>query len=93
MLFCIHALDKPGSQDLRLATRQAHLDYAHGGAVKLGGPLLDEAGEMVGSLIVIEAADLAAAKAWSADDPYTKAGLFAEVQIRPWRWVVGNPDA
>jgi uncharacterized protein len=40
---------------------------------------------MAGSLIIIEAEDLDAAKAWHAKDPYLKAGLFAHSDVRPWK--------
>jgi uncharacterized protein YciI len=46
---------------------------------------------MVGSLIIIDAADTAAAKAFSVQDPYAQAGLFARVDVRPWRWLIGAP--
>lgn len=86
MLFVITAIDKENSQALRQATRAAHFDYARAtGVVKLGGPFLDDKGDMIGSLIVIEAADLAAARAWQAADPYAKASLFAHAEVRPWK--------
>ncbi len=86
MLFVLAAIDKPNSHALRMATRQAHFEYARAtGAVKLGGPFLDAKGEMTGSLIIFEAPDLDAAMAWHANDPYAKAGLFAQSEIRPWK--------
>jgi uncharacterized protein YciI len=44
---------------------------------------------MAGSLVILDVADRAAAEAWAAGDPYAKAGLFAQVAIRPWNRVVG----
>jgi len=86
MLFAVVAVDQPGSLELRMATRKTHFDYANAtGAVRLGGPFLNEKGEMAGSLIIIEAKDLDAAKSWVANDPYTKAGLFQQSEIRPWK--------
>jgi hypothetical protein len=86
MLFVVIALDKKDGLALRMATRKAHFEWAEGTAkVKIGGPFLNEKGEMVGSLIIFEAADLAAAKAWHAEDPYVKAGLFASSEVRPWK--------
>ncbi len=86
MLFVIVALDKPNALSLRTATRQAHFDYVSGsGVLKLGGPFLDAKGEMIGSLLIVEAADLDAARRWHAGDPYAKAGLFASSDIRPWK--------
>jgi uncharacterized protein YciI len=91
-LFVLHCVDKPNSLDLRMATRQAHLAYAggFGGQMKLGGPLLDANGDMAGSLIVMEAADLDEAEAFSADDPYTKAGLWERVDIKSFRATIGS---
>jgi uncharacterized protein YciI len=45
---------------------------------------------MIGSLIIIEVADLAAARAWSANDPYVLNGVFQSVDIRPVRVTVGG---
>jgi uncharacterized protein YciI len=91
-LYTLTCLDKPGSLDLRTATRQAHLDFVGklGGAVKLGGPFLDEAGGMVGSLLIVEADDMAGAEAIAAADPYGQAGLFDSVTIRPFRVTIGT---
>ena len=88
-LFVISCIDKPGSLALRMATRQSHLAYAKvvrgNVTVKLGGPYLDDQGNMAGSLIIVEAPDLAAARAFSVNDPYVRAGLFQTVDIRPFR--------
>ena len=46
---------------------------------------------MNGSLVVIEAASLEAAREIAAGDPFAKAGLFASVEIRPWLWTLNNP--
>ena len=86
MLFVLIAIDKPNSLALRMATREAHFVYARENAVvRLGGPFLDEKGDMAGSLIIFEANDLAAARNWAANDPYAKAGLFSHSEIRPWK--------
>ena len=47
---------------------------------------------MNGSLIVIEATSLAAARMVAAGDPFAKAGLFAKVEIRPWLWTMNSPE-
>ena len=38
-----------------------------------------------GSLIVAEFDDLEAARAWAQADPYMAAGVYREVQVRPFR--------
>lgn len=96
MLYAIHSIDKPGAAAVRQDNRPSHLAYlkANAARVRLAGPYLSEDGQaMTGSLIVLEAADLAAARAFAAADPYAKAGLFASVEVRPWRWLIGAPGA
>ena len=89
ILFC---LDKPDALSVRMGAREAHLAWARERLheIKLGGPFLDANGEMAGSLIIVDVADLAAAKAWNAADPYTQAGLWASVDIRPFRVTLGG---
>jgi uncharacterized protein YciI len=91
-LFVLTCIDKPGALDVRLDARKAHLDWLAGlpGVMKLGGPFLSEDGAMAGSLMIIEAEDLAAAKAFNAVDPYTQAGLWQSVDIRPFRVTIGE---
>ena len=93
MLFVIICTDKPNSLDLRMATRPAHLAYLEKVAVKGAGPFIDDAGNPNGSLVISEAKDFADAKAIAAADPYAQAGLFASVDIRPWKWLIKNPEA
>jgi uncharacterized protein YciI len=90
MRVMLMAKDKEGALDVRKANREAHLAYLkETGVVEQGGPLLDEAGEWAGSLLILDVEDLAAAKAWAENDPYAKAGLFAEVHISAWNRVLG----
>lgn len=95
MLFALICTDKPGSLDLRLSVRPDHLKYLEslGVALKAAGPFTNDDGQPTGSLVIIEAADRAAAKSMADSDPYAKAGLFAAVEIRPWKWVIKNPEA
>ena len=91
-IVAIHCLDKPASLELRLANREAHLAYAGSfkAHIKLGGPLLNEAGEMAGSMLIMEFDDIAQARAFSADDPYVKAGLFQRVDITAFKPTLGG---
>jgi uncharacterized protein YciI len=89
-LFALICMDKPGHLDLRQATREAHLDYvARTGVVVQAGPFLDESGAMVGSLLILDVPDRAAAQDWATADPYARAGLFDTVAIHGWKKVVG----
>ncbi|MEO1551378.1 MAG: YciI family protein [Pseudomonadota bacterium] len=88
MSFVIYARDKAGALEVRKTNRDAHLAYVEAtGVVSIAGPLLDGDGQMAGSLLVLEVEDLAAAEAWAAEDPYAKAGLFAQVDIRGFKRV------
>jgi len=94
MLFVATCTDKPNSMDLRLSTRPAHLAYLNGlGAkIKAGGALLSsDRQSVVGSLLILEGEDEAAIANMLADDPYAQAGLFASVDVKPWRQAVGVP--
>jgi uncharacterized protein YciI len=89
MLFALTCIDKPGALQIRLDNRPAHLDFLKAsGKVVFAGPFI-EGDKPVGSLVVIEADDMAGAEGFAAADPYAVAGLFASVTIREWRKVIG----
>jgi uncharacterized protein YciI len=90
-LYVLICNDKPDSLELRLANREAHLAYARGFAdrLKVAGPLLDEAGNMAGSLLILEADSLEEARGFNLGDPYQKAGLFASVQVTAFKATIG----
>jgi uncharacterized protein YciI len=87
MLYVIDCTDKTGHLQTRLDNREAHLSYLAGFSEQLlmAGPFLSEAGDMIGSMLIMEFATLQDAESFSANDPYQLAGLFSEVAIRPWR--------
>jgi uncharacterized protein YciI len=89
MLFVLVCTDKPGSLDLRLATRPQHLAYLETYVSRLiqTGPMLDLDSRPCGSLLVIDVADRAEAEGFAEADPYNKAGLFESVVIRPYRQI------
>ena len=87
MLFVFHILDKPGTTEQRLALRPAQ--YEHLGKVEhrmvTGGPLLADDGKtMIGSLLVIDFDDRAAAQTWLNEAPFTTGGVFGEANIRAY---------
>jgi uncharacterized protein len=90
--------DAPNSLAQRLAVRPQHLErlkeLAAAGRILLAGPLpavdrLDpgEAG-FTGSLIVAEFDSLDAARRWAEADPYLAAGVYTEVDVRPFKRVL-----
>ena len=92
MHFSIACTDKPNALALRQANRPAHVAYleAAGETLCLAGPFLDAADQPIGSLLVVDVADQAAAEAFAAGDPYAKAGVFASVAVTAFRPVFGN---
>ena len=93
MFFAITAKDKPNSVETRIKLRPEHLEYLKPPVLRLAGPFFNEKNEMVGSLMIIEAADMAAAKAWLAEEPFYKAGLFAESAISVWKPTLNYVEA
>ena len=90
MLVALFARDKAGALETRLANREAHIAHLkESGVVAQAGPLLDDDGQMCGSLVVLDVEDMAAAQAWADADPYAKAGLFENVTLIQWNRVIG----
>lgn len=97
MLYAIMARDHQGSLEKRLAARPAHLarlsELQDQGKLVIAGPFpaIDSADPgpagFSGSLVVAEFDSLEAARAWADADPYVAAGVYAEVEIKPWRKV------
>ncbi len=89
MLIALIARDKPGALQTRLDNRDAHIAYLkETGVVSQAGPLLDNDEQMIGSLIILDVDDMAAAEVWKNGDPYGKAGLFESVELIPWKKVI-----
>ena len=97
MLYAIIAEDVANSLQNRLAARPAHLERLNvlldQGRLILAGPhpAIDsedpgEAG-FSGSLVVAEFEDLEAAQSWANDDPYTHAGVYEKVTVKPFKKV------
>ena len=84
MLFVLRLLDKPDSAALRQRVRPEHKAYLGSVAERIAfaGPLMHDDGvTMIGSLLVIDFAGRDAAQAWLANEPFTRAGLYAGVEM------------
>ncbi|ACM28077.1 YciI-like protein [Agrobacterium sp. SHOUNA12C] len=97
MLFAFVCKDKPGHLNVRMDTRPAHVEHLNKlnaeGTLKIAGPFLDADGKPNGSLVIVNADTIEAAKAIADSDPYAKAGLFESVEVKPFNWVFNNPEA
>ena len=84
MIFSFILIDKPDAGDLRQRVRPEHKAYLAGVAERMAfaGPLVADDGQtMMGSLLAIDFPSRDAAHAWLADEPFTRAGLYASVTI------------
>jgi uncharacterized protein YciI len=96
MLYIIYQEDKPDSKAIREATRETHLAYLekHKDILVLGGGLLAEDGTTrTGSVLIINVPSREVAEAFSASEPFRRAGLFRSVKITRMRRGQWNPDA
>ncbi len=97
MLYAIIATDSDNSLDKRKANRPAHLERLEAlkaqGRLILAGPhpAIDSqapgSAGFSGSLVVAEFASLEEAQTWAAADPYTAAGVYAHVTVKPFKKV------
>jgi uncharacterized protein YciI len=98
MLYAIIGTDHPDSLPRRMAARPAHLERVEAlrkdGRLVLAGPFpaIDSLDPGIagfsGSLIVAEFDSLHEARAWAEADPYATDGVFASVEVRPFRKVL-----
>ena len=98
MLYAIISEDVKDSLERRMAARPDHLARLEKlrveGRLVLAGPTpaIDaetpgDAG-FSGSLVIAEFDDLNAAQAWADADPYVIAGVYAKVQVKPFKKVL-----
>lgn len=100
MIFVFHLIDRANAGDLRQRVRPEHKAYlaAVADRIAFAGPLTQDDGQtMLGSLLVIDFDDRAAAERWMAEEPFTKAGLYQSVSVLPfinlWPQKAGFPPA
>lgn len=95
MLYAVWATDAPGTGEARQQVREAHRarlrDPApHAVQVLQAGVTLDaDAQAMNGTLLIVQAENIEAVRAFVDGDPYVAAGVYASVDIRPWRCGLG----
>lgn len=95
MQFIIKAYDGENKLQKRMEVRPRHLK----GMQKLGrqiicaGGLLDDAGKMKGSALVVELPDRAALDAYLANEPYVVEGVWERVEVETINVVLINGES
>jgi len=98
MWYAIIAEDVGDSLPLRAKARPDHLDRVRAlvdeGRLLVAGPHpaidAEDPGEagFTGSLIIADFESLDAAEQWAAEDPYVKAGVYSNVEVKPFKMVL-----
>ncbi len=98
MWYAIEGHDAAGSLPARMAARPAHLARLTAlrdeGRLLLAGPCpaidAEDPGPagFSGSIVIAEFESLEAARAWADADPYAEQGVYARVDVRPFRKVL-----
>ena len=95
MLYVIYAEDNADSLEKRTAVRPAHLARLQllrdEGRLIIDGPMpvvdSNEPGVagFSGSTIIAEFPSLESAQSWAQDDPYIAAGVYKQVDVKPFK--------
>lgn len=91
MQFLLVAYDgiDAGAQNRRLKIRQEHLDkiekLKETGEFLFGGAILNDKGQMIGSMIVYDFPDRASLDKKLKDEPYIYGRVWEKIEIRPFR--------
>ena len=98
MWYAIEGYDGSDVLPRRMAARPAHLARLQAlrdaGRLLVAGPCpaidAEDPGPagFSGSLVIAEFASLEEARAWADADPYVDAGVYARVEVRPFRQVL-----
>lgn len=95
MQFLVMAKDGTdgGALERRQRTRPSHLEsiqpLVDSGNVLVGGAILSDAGEMIGSMLLVDFPDREDVDAWLVRDPYVTEGVWQQIDVTPFRTAVG----
>jgi uncharacterized protein YciI len=77
----------------RRRTRPSHLEsivpLVDAGNVLVGGAILSQGDDMVGSMLLVDFPTRDDVDAWLARDPYITAGVWRDIEVHPFRTAVG----
>jgi len=94
MQFLIKDYDGEGMLDKRMEVRPRHLTgmKALGKQIICAGGLLDEAGKMKGSALVMEFPDRAALDGYLKNEPYVVEGVWQKIEVETMNVVLVNGE-
>lgn len=89
--FVVIARDKPGAEAARMAARADHFAYIERilDRIAVAGPLKDPDGRFVGSILIYDVEDAAAARTLLENDPYFAAGIWEQPEIHAFTAAAG----
>ena len=90
MTYLITCIDKKDSLNLRLVTREEHIKHLKRIKKKLilAGPILDQNQNPKGTVLVLDFNNIEEVNKFLKNDPYSKEGLFKEVNITEFKKVL-----
>jgi uncharacterized protein YciI len=78
-----------GALQRRMNVRPHHLDGAkvlkESGNYVLGGAILNDKGDMIGSVMVLQFENEEALEAWKQGEPYITQGIWETVDVKPFK--------
>jgi uncharacterized protein YciI len=84
----------PDAVARRQAVRPRHLGgiqpLVDAGNILMGGAMLDDEGNMRGSVLLVDFPSRAELDAWIDDDPYVTGDVWQQIEIVPFRVAVGS---
>jgi len=89
MQFLLIAYDAtdPDALSRRMAAREAHLKLVDAnqakGHARFGAAIVDDAGKMIGSMMVLDYPDRQALDAWLAEEPYITQKVWHSYTVQP----------
>jgi uncharacterized protein YciI len=76
----------------RRAVRGIHFEgikpMVERGELRAAGAILDDAGNMIGSVVFADFPNRAALDAWLDREPYAKNGVWKRIEVKPFRLAV-----
>lgn len=95
MQFLVVAKDGTDDEAIerRKRVRPTHLEaiapLVEDGHVLVGGAILNDDGDMVGSMLLVDFPGRSDVDAWLEADPYVTGGVWKAIDVRPFRAAVG----